>query len=621
VRINTPFIIESVVFDGSGVFMSFNIAVAGLKASHKRLEVAGNNIANVGTAGFKSSRAEFSAVYASTHLGGGAAAGSGVSLANVSQDFSAGAVLSGQGRQLDMRIQGKGFFVMSDDGALSYSRAGAFQKDANDFVIDNHGSRLQGYGVNAKGEVISGVRTDLKIDTANLSPKATSTVGQTINLDASAPSLAALPVFDPNDARTYTRVHGQTIQDAGVPAVQEVTGKDSQGNVVIVTPAQAAIAPQDHELKQYFVRADDNQWTSYVLIDGVNPLDPAVRTPLQMGLNKSPGGNVALSTASAFIDKVSDTELALRNWIPAHNVNGNWSVSGAASGGPVSLMLTDGGKPLLDDADALMTRPLPTFDRNDITTYNKTFPSTVYDSLGNRHELDQYFIKDGNNSWKLHVLVNGRNPVDPSRTDPLTASVVFDSAGGVQSLVGGPGLAASNGKLTVAGWVPSKLEDTKKGERWIANGAAGNVDGIAIDLNKLTQHNAETARVSPQIDGHASGHIVGLTIDGKGVLSASFDNGLHRKIGQVMLATFANEQGLQPTSETRWRETYDSGVAEYDAAGTGSLGAVISGSLEGSNVQLTDELVELIQAQTSYQANSKTLSTEAEIMQTLIRAT
>jgi flagellar hook protein FlgE len=601
--------------------MSFNIAVAGLKASHKRLEVAGNNIANVGTAGFKSSRPEFSAVYASTHLGGGTAAGSGVQVANVSQDFSAGTVLSSQGRQLDMRIQGKGFFVMSDDGALSYSRAGAFQKDANDYVIDNHGSRLQGYGVNATGEILSGVRTDLRIDTANMSPKATSSVGQTINLDSSAPSLAALPVFNPDDARTYTRVHTQTVQDAGVPEVKEVTGTDSQGNVVVLTPAKAAIAPQDHELRQYFVRTDDNQWTSYLLIDGVNPLDPTTRSPLQIGLTKSPSGNVVLSTASAAIDKVSDTELALRDWKPAHNVNGSWNASGAASTGSISLPLVDGATPLLDDADALMTRPVPPFDLTDITTYNKTFPSSVYDSLGNRHALDQYFVKDGNNSWKLHVLVNGRNPTDPSRTDPLTASVVFDSNGGVQSLVGGPGLAASNGTLTLEGWVPSKMEDANKGGRWIANGAAGNVDGITIDFNKLTQHNAETARISPQIDGHASGHIVGLVIDGKGVMSASFDNGLHRKIGQVMLASFANEQGLQPTSNTRWRETHDSGVAEYDAAGTGSLGAVISGSLEGSNVQLTDELVELIQAQTSYQANSKTLSTEAELMQTLIRAT
>jgi flagellar hook protein FlgE len=592
---------ESVVDDGSGVFMSFNIAVSGLKAAHKRLEVAGNNIANVGTAGFKSSRAEFSAVYASANLGG-TAVGSGARVANVSQNFNAGSVVSDQGRALDMRIQGKGFFVMSDGGGLSYTRAGAFHADANDFVVDNHGSRLQGYGANSAGEVVNGVRTDLKIDTANLSPKATGKVGQTINLDSSSASLAAVPVFSPDDPRTFTRVHTQIVQDAGVPN------------------GQPPVAPQPHELKQYFVRTDDDRWTSYVLVDGRNPLDPSSVAPLQMAMTQTAGGNLVLSTANAAIDKVSDTELALRDWIPAHDVNGTWKASGAANAGPVSLPLIDGATPLLNTGDALITRPVPTFDRSDPTTYSSMFASTIHDSLGNKHQLDQFFVKDGSNSWKLHVLVNGLNPADPASNQPLTASMLFNSHGDVQSLTGGAGLSVLNGKLNIESWVPARSGDAQT-DRWIANGAVGNADGISIDLNKLSQHNAATARTSPQVDGHSAGKITGLTIDGTGVMSASYDNGLHRKIGRVLLASFANEQGLQPTTDTRWRETFDSGVAEYGGAGAGSLGAVVSGSLEGSNVQLTDELVELIQAQTTYQANSKTLSTEAELMQTLIRAT
>ena len=104
-------------------------------------------------------------------------------------------------------------------------------------------------------------------------------------------------------------------------------------------------------------------------------------------------------------------------------------------------------------------------------------------------------------------------------------------------------------------------------------------------------------------------------------LMIGFSNGEHRNVGQVMLASFANNQGLQPVSDTRWVETLASGVANYDTPGVGTLGSVIGHSLEGSNVTLTNELVELIQAQTAYQANSKTLSTEAELMQTLIRAT
>jgi len=152
--------------------MSFNIALSGLHAANKRLEVAGNNITNVGTHGFKSSRAEFAALYRSTQLGSGRhAIGDGVRLANVSQSFTQGGVISNNGRMLDMHIQGAGFFVMSDNGALSYTRAGAFKKDENDFIVDNEGNRLQGYGVNAQGNVMAGVRTDLKIDTAIWHPK------------------------------------------------------------------------------------------------------------------------------------------------------------------------------------------------------------------------------------------------------------------------------------------------------------------------------------------------------------------------------------------------------------------------------------------------------------------
>ena len=106
-----------------------------------------------------------------------------------------------------------------------------------------------------------------------------------------------------------------------------------------------------------------------------------------------------------------------------------------------------------------------------------------------------------------------------------------------------------------------------------------------------------------------------------GVLSAGFTNGLHKKIGQVTLASFANEQGLQPDSHTHWRETNASGIANLDAPKAGTLGSIVSGALEGSNVELTNELVELIQAQVAYQANSKALSTEATLMQTLIQAT
>lgn len=578
--------------------MSFNTAVSGLHAAHKRMEVAGNNIANVQTSGFKSSRAEFSAVYSSSMLGGSrTASGDGVQVANVSQNFAPGGVITSEGRALDMRIQGNGFFVMSDAGSISYGRSGAFIKDAQNFVVDSHGSRLQGYGVTDAGEVISGVRTDLKIDAADMSPKATGKMEQTLNLNAASPSLGAIPRFDPGDPTTYTRVTGRLIQDAGVP-------------------------PQDHELKQYFVKTEDDNWTSYILVDGVNPLDPTSTAPLEIGLQVSAAGRLSVTGSTAAVKMISDTELSLQKWRPAINVNGSWTASPAPAPGPISLPLLDGGLPVLDPADSLMPRPVPTFNPADITTYTKASTYGVFDSLGMRHEITQYFVKDGSNSWKMHTLIDGRNPQDPTSTAPSTASMLFDSGGSLQSLIGSQWLTAANNTLTLEGWVPAKpLDGNKPGGRWGANGAVGNADGIVMDFNKISQHNAATGSSNIVIDGHTAGQATQLTIDKSGMLMIGFSNGLHRNVGQVMLASFANNQGLQPVSDTRWVETLASGVANYDSPGVGTLGSVIGHSLEGSNVMLTNELVELIQAQTAYQANSKTLSTEAELMQTLIRAT
>lgn len=614
---------ERVVETTQGVFMSFNIAVAGLNAAHKRMEVAGNNIANVGTTGFKSSRAEFSAVYSSSVLGNSQnAVGDGVQLASVSQSFAPGGVLSGTGRALDMRVQGKGFFVMSDNGAISYGRSGACHADAENYIVDSHGSRLQGYGVNADGKVISGVRTDLKIEGGSIAPKATSKVERTLNLDSAAASLAAIRRFDVNDPTTWTRMTTQTIQDAGVPEVKEVKGKDSNGNDIIITPAQAAVPPQDHQLQQYFVKVDDNNWTSYVLVDGVNPFNPSSSVPLEVGLQKSSLGKLSMTGATAAVKVTNDTELSLQDWRPAMQVNGQWKPSPAANAGPIKLPLVDASGPLLDPADAAISRPVPAFDPTDTTTYNKAWTAGVFDSLGNQHLMTQYFVKDGNNSWKMHLLIDGRNPQDPTRTDPMTASVLFGSHGSMQSLVGSSGLTAADNKLTLSGWVPAKvLDGGNAGSRWAGNGAIGDPGGIVLDLSKLTQHQTGMGSSGLVADGYAAGEANQLSIDKSGIISMNFSNGLHRKIGQVMLATFANEQGLNPISNTRWVETYDSGVANYDTPGAGNLGSIVNQSLEGSNVKLTEELVELIQAQTAYQANSKTLSTEAELMQTLIRAT
>ena len=124
--------------------MSFNIGLSGIQAASSGLNVTGNNIANAGTVGFKQSRAEFADVYAASVLGSGSnPQGSGVLLSDVSQMFKQGNIDS-TNSVLDLAINGNGFFVTSNNGAISYTRAGYFNTDKQDFIVDNNGYRLQG---------------------------------------------------------------------------------------------------------------------------------------------------------------------------------------------------------------------------------------------------------------------------------------------------------------------------------------------------------------------------------------------------------------------------------------------------------------------------------------------
>ncbi|MGF6392281.1 flagellar hook protein FlgE [Pseudomonas plecoglossicida] len=269
--------------------------------------------------------------------------------------------------------------------------------------------------------------------------------------------------------------------------------------------------------------------------------------------------------------------------------------------------------------------PNKVFDPSDETTYTKSFPTKVYDSQGNEHTMEQFYRKTGTNEWTMYTLVDGRNPFDPSSTTPLTGTINFNSDGSVASMTAdntghpaGASFTVTNNTFTMTGWVPA-VEDSAG--NWAGNGAAGNAAGMKLSMNSTTSYNTETARMSQSQDGYATGILSSLSIDSTGVLFASFSNQQSRAIGQVALASFANEQGLQQIGGTRWTETYTSGIPGIDAPKTGTLGSVESNALEGSNVNLTQELVELIKAQSNYQANAKTISTESTVMQTIIQMT
>jgi flagellar hook protein FlgE len=186
--------------------MPFNIALSGLNAASKDLEVTANNIANTATTGFKGSRAQFAELFnaAGPNLSS-SQTGSGVRLTNVAQQFTAGSVET-TNNSLDFAISGDGFFTLRDGKGYSYTRAGAFQKDQDGYVTNANGQRLQVFPPAANGSFDNSTMTDLQLLTSQNAAKATSSVQMSLNLpsDAVAPATAFDPVNDPTSFNQST---------------------------------------------------------------------------------------------------------------------------------------------------------------------------------------------------------------------------------------------------------------------------------------------------------------------------------------------------------------------------------------------------------------------------------
>lgn len=196
--------------------MPFRIALSGLNAASSDLKVTGNNIANAGTNGFKSSRAEFADVYA-TSLGGvsNTAVGGGVRLAQVAQQFAQGNI-EFTNNNLDLAINGEGFYVLDDGGSKVFTRAGAFKVDRDGYVVNSSSQRLQVFSpiANSSTDFNTGSLNNLQISLTEGAPNPTSSVNMSINLNASDTSAGAVAAFNPATPASYDYSTSYTVYDS-----------------------------------------------------------------------------------------------------------------------------------------------------------------------------------------------------------------------------------------------------------------------------------------------------------------------------------------------------------------------------------------------------------------------
>ncbi len=193
--------------------MSFRIALSGLNAASSHLDVTAHNIANVNTTGFKSSRASFADVYATSNNDvTKTTPGAGAKLNSIVQQFSQGNI-DFTDNNLDLAISGEGFFTMKGNSGITYSRAGAFSVDREGFVVNTNGNRLQVFPPAGDGQFATGSLSDLRLEVNENAPEATTRAEIGVNLPGNAPVPTATP-FDPSVASSYNHATSMTIYDS-----------------------------------------------------------------------------------------------------------------------------------------------------------------------------------------------------------------------------------------------------------------------------------------------------------------------------------------------------------------------------------------------------------------------
>jgi flagellar hook protein FlgE len=409
--------------------MGFQSGLSGLNAASKNLDIIGNNVANANTVGFKGGRALFADVFAASLTGAGTGQiGIGTKLSRVQQEFTQGNI-SVTNNPLDIAINGGGFFRLSNNGTVTYSRNGQFHVDNAGYIVSADNLQLTGYPVDANGNIIPSAPVPLRLSTADIPPQATSTFDATLNLDSRASPIAA--TFNPSDPSTYTSSTSGTVYD-------------TLGN--------------PHVFTMFFVKTSTaGQWNLHATVDG-----GAV-------------GNVNL---------------------------------GAGAGNPVTLNFNTSGA---------MTTAMP---------------------------------------------------------------------------IAGVTLAIGGGAAT-----PLSFD---------------------LDFGGTSQYGSEFGVSALAQNGYTSGRLTGFNVGEDGVMIGRYSNGQATRLGQVVLANFANPSGLRSLGNNQWEETSDSGLAVVGAPQSSSLGSLQSAAVEDSNVDLTQELVNMITAQRVYQANAQTIKTQDQVLQTLV---
>jgi flagellar hook protein FlgE len=497
--------------------MGYQQGLSGLGAASSDLDVIGNNIANSDTIGFKSGTAVFADMYAnSVATAVNNQIGIGTQLAEVQQQFSQGTINT-TGQALDVAINGNGFFQMSNNGSLTYSRNGVFQLSNTGNIVNSQGLDLMGYAANSSGIINSAQTVPLTVPTTNIAPTQTTSITAQLNLDA------------------------QDSLMLGTPAVNVTTTGTLASSGATITTASAGSNNDDY--------------------------------------------TITFTSPTAY--KVTDADNA------ANDSTGTYTAGTAITlGNGQTVTLT--GTAATNDTVAVTPTPT-TFDASNSSTYNYSTSTQVYDSLGGSQTVNMYFAKTGSGAWDVYAGVSGG-------TASLVGTANFSTTG---ALTGITSVATTTSTDSIAFTIPN-------------TDGSGTPQPLTLDLAGTTQFGSTDGVNNLQQNGFAAGQLTSFTVGTTGILTGNYSNGQTASLGQVVLANFNDPNGLVDLGNNEYAQTAASGAAQISTPGSTNHGTLQGGAVEDSNVDLTNELVNLITAQRDYQANAQTIKTQQTVDQTLI---
>ena len=542
--------------------------ISGLRGHQKMLEVVGNNLANLNTTAFKSSRVIFSDLMYEVQRGTSSSSsgllgsvnsvqiGTGSRLSQVDVNFAQGN-LDSTGNDLDLALDGGGFFVASSAERTYFTRAGAFSLDESGYLSDpSTGFLVKRFGT--LGEVETDVPAfQTKGDDRIYVPKGVSIPGQ---------------------VSTELNVKGNLISTATGPVAQELMSSTPFLTGGVAATPSTLLTDLDNNTVDYVV--GDKILIAGRKSDGTNPAISEMAVDATTTV-----GQFITELNTAFPD-ATVTLNSLGQIVATANTTGPSFLSISFSDGPTNTGRTD-----FEENEMIMTN-----QGKDEDSFSQAVE--VFDESGAGHSINLTFTKQADSTWTVNASLS---PLDGTMLDDSVVGLAFQPNGSFAQVTG-TGLGDANITVQFRGMPSSQTIGLKFG-------APSSFDG----LTSLGQ--ATSLELSP--NGFPPGELSEVQIDTDGKVFGLASNGLKIPLAQLAIAAFRNPDGLVAIGNNYYTSSLASGTPDYGTALTGSRGAVRSGQLESSNVDLALEFTRLIIAQRGFSANARTITVTDEILQEL----